>query len=187
MEFTTNLQEENFQEPSSQQLLPNLVEWTEDLKLDFYYSWYRKFSYSKSDFNSFSMFVDGEINRFDFEFDDDISDADLIRIGFYLGFSYEKQNHAFGRYRRNLKRKDRLDSNRCPKGWLRFNNSKCEAVNELKELLTRHGQPFIPSSIPVTEQSSYKERISLDMEREISLLQEELAFRLSALNRLKER
>lgn len=187
MEPTINSQEEILQESSSQSLLPNKVEWTEDLCVDIFYEWYKKFSDSKSDLNSFSSFLKGEINRFDFDFEDEISDADLIRIGFYLGFSYDKQNHAFGRYRRNLKRRDRLDSNRCPKGWQRFNNSKCKAVNVLKDLLTRHGQPFIPSYLSKQEQESYKQRISRDMQSEISCLEKELAFRRCALNRLNNR
>mgnify|MGYP003288151786 CR=1 FL=1 len=187
METNIFSQEEKPQAPPTEVLMPNNVEWTEELLDDTFYEWYKKHSDAKSDFNDFCLFLKGEIDRFDFEFEDNISDADLIRIGFYLGFSYKKQNIAFGKYRRYLKRNDRLDSNRCPKGWQRFNNSTQKVVNEIKHLLIRHGQAFIPSSISKIEQESYKSRIRFDMERDIEKREKELLFRKSALLRFNGR
>jgi hypothetical protein len=158
--------EDKVKEKDKERIMPNDIVWHEALLKEVCEKWLRIYSSDDVEINVVSGFFKGEIEKCGIGFKDVISDADLIRIGFLLGLSYDKQNIVFKKYRNSQGRKNRLNNNLCPKNKESFLGSD-ERVDKLSEILQKNGCGFVATNVledRIRKLNSYKhkEEVKLD-------------------------
>lgn len=158
--------EDKVKEKDKERIMPNDIVWYEALVNELYWGWLKKYSSGDISINQFYEFLKGENFECDIGFEEVISDADLIRIGFLLGLSYDKQNIVFKKYRNSQGRKNRLNNNLCPKNKESFLGSD-ERVDKLSEILQKNGCGFVATNVledRIRKLNTYKheEEVKLD-------------------------
>lgn len=158
--------EDKVKEKDKERIVPNDIVWHEALLNELYWGWLKKYSSGDISINQFYEFLKGENFECDIGFEEVISDADLIRIGFLLGLSYDRQNIVFKKYRNSQGRKNRLNNNLCPKNKESFLGSD-ERVDKLSEILQKNGCGFVATNVledRIRKLNSYKhkEEVKLD-------------------------
>lgn len=164
--------EDKVKEKDKERIVPNDIVWHEALLKEVCEEWLKTYSSNDVEINVVSGFFKGEISKCDIGFKDVISDADLIRIGFLLGLSYDRQNIVFKKYRNSQGRKNRLNNNLCPKNKESFLGSD-ERVEELSDILQKNGCGFVVTNVledRMRKLNSYK----LELEVKLDGLKAEL-------------
>lgn len=138
--------EDKVKEKDKERIMPNDIVWHEALLNELYWGWLKKYSSGDISINQFYEFLKGENFECDIGFEEVISDADLVRIGFLLGLSYDRQNIVFKKYRTSQGRKNRLNNNLCPKNKDSFLGSD-KRVRELSGILKRNGYGFVVTNL----------------------------------------
>jgi hypothetical protein len=149
------------------------LEWNEQLAENIIKQWLMKHSsYPVATF-MFLEFFKGRKDNFSIDFDNEISDANLVRIGFMLGLDYKQMNIIFKRYRTRYNRKAPLSSNYCPKTKQQFFNGGT-IVKDLQNTLKDLGYPYI-----------YEAQSNEEKERDLSILIQDERIELNEIDRQK--
>ena len=138
--------EDKDKEKDKGRIVPNDIVWDEALVKELYWGWLKKYSSGDISINRFYEFLKGENFECDIGFEDVINDANLIRIGFLLGLSYDRQNIVFKKYRNSHGRKKPLNNNLCPKNKDSF-LGRDKRVRELSGILKRNGYGFVATNL----------------------------------------
>lgn len=177
--------EDKVKEKDKERIVPNDIVWHEALLKEVCEEWLKKYSSNDVEINVVSGFFKGEIKKCDIGFKDVISDADLIRIGFLLGLSYDRQNIVFKKYRNSQGRKKPLNNNLCPKNKESF-LGRDERVEELSDILQKNGCGFVVTNVSedrIRKLNSYM----LEIEVKLDILKAELEKRKKAIELYERR
>lgn len=169
------------------------IEWSKEVIKEVFYLWYCRFCKKRSEASlyEFSELLLGMETEFCFDFKDKYSDADLMRVGYFLGLNLQQQKKAFEPYRRANGKKSDLSSGLRPKKDDFFKGS--DIAQELRELLEKNGIFYLhPEETKEDIERRIRKENSLIMssKHKIVCLQEEMEYRkekIESLMKIKEK